>query len=124
MNHHSKFEDMTQEQLDQIAEYVMRGIQASKSEVSNLHHEINNKLKELVKDMAETKKTLQNQDIASYEHRKRVEPMLKSYEKETEFSQELGEKTKKWGRRITWTAAIIAALIYIRVFLVEIFVSK
>lgn len=47
-------------------------------------------------------------------HIRRVEPMLRSYEADTQFNTALSARAKKWGGRITFFAALVAAFIYLR----------
>lgn len=53
-------------------------------------------------------------------HMDRVEPMLSSYEKDNAVSLYLGEKGKKWGKRIVIFASIISALYIIKEFVISI----
>lgn len=68
-------------------------------------------MKEMIKEQIRIN---QEQSVKLDEHIKRVEPMLKSYEADTQFNTALSSRAKKWGGRITFFAAIVAALIYLR----------
>ncbi len=47
-------------------------------------------------------------------HIERVEPMIKAYEINTQFENVLSTRVKKWGGRVTFLAALVAAIIYLR----------
>lgn len=84
----------------------------------------------LTKNMIELKSMIQeqteinrNQSQKLDSHIQRVEPMLSSYEADTKFNQTFNEKAVKWGKRVTWLAALIAAIIYLRSVIIKLLIS-
>lgn len=73
-------------------------------------------LKNMVQEQTEINKA---QSIRLEEHIRRVEPMLKSYEVNAQFNTVFGDRLKKWGGRITFTAAVLIAIVYLRSLLIK-----
>ena len=76
-------------------------------------------MKEMIKEQTEINKA---QSIRLDEHIKAVEPMLKSYNSDTQFNTMFGDRVKKWGGRITFAVAIIMALAYLRFVIIKLFI--
>lgn len=83
----------------------------------------NKNLEEVKGMLTEQNKVNLEQQTTLVKHIERVEPMLSSYEEDTQFNRNFGIRAKKWGIRITMLSAIIASLLYIRNFIISIFIK-
>lgn len=84
-------------------------------------------LQKLIQEQTEVNRSqnqkIENHILKSDAHMERVEPMLTSYESDKKFNQALNDKVLKWGKRVTWLAALIAAVIYLRSVIIKLLIS-
>ena len=77
----------------------------------------NKNLEEVKAMLNEQNKINLDQQKILTEHIQRVEPMLKAYEKDTEFNKIFGEKAKTWSVRVGMLASCIGAFYVIKAFI-------
>lgn len=72
------------------------------------------------KNLLEIKDTLQKHILHEESRYKRIEPIVIEYWENKDFNKELNVRAKKWGSRVTWTAATITALYVLKKALLDI----